>query len=115
MVASFQREDVHVASTPQLTTVVGVPRFVGGCCLMKAVFVVDGRVVGYGQPAAGIGIAWARGHLVALSYSLYRADDPMCCPSAGEAIVRYQWNGGRMEHLDPLPPDALYAIAVSAR
>jgi hypothetical protein len=41
---------------------------------------------------------------VTLAYPLYRPNDPLCCPGAGRATVRFQLNNGRLQALDPIPP-----------
>lgn len=42
---------------------------------------------------------------ISLSYKLYRSDDPNCCPTAGEATVRYDWNGSELTPLDEIPTE----------
>ena len=39
-----------------------------------------------------------------VAYPLYRPNDPLCCPGAGQAQVRFQLNNGRLQALDPIPP-----------
>lgn len=41
---------------------------------------------------------------VTLAYALYRPHDSLCCPSGGQATVRFQLNDGRLQALDPIPP-----------
>lgn len=41
---------------------------------------------------------------VTLAYSLYRPSDSLCCPSGGEAKVRFQLDNGQLQALDPIPP-----------
>jgi hypothetical protein len=38
----------------------------------------------------------------AVSYRVLLASDPLCCPSGGVAMVRYQWHGSTLVTLDPL-------------
>jgi hypothetical protein len=70
-----------------------------------AFFFYDGRYLGTDTSASSAGIqqAWADDHTIALAYALYHPDDPMCCPTAGAATVRYQWTGNRLRALDPIP------------
>jgi hypothetical protein len=56
-------------------------------------------------PSAGISEAWQDDATVALSYQLYNAADPDCCPTAGSAIVRFHWTGTQLIPLDPIPPN----------
>ncbi|KLL10119.1 MULTISPECIES: LppP/LprE family lipoprotein [Protofrankia] len=65
-----------------------------------------GRLVGTDTqlPSATVEWLWSTDDVVALSYQLYRPDDPLCCPTAGAATVRYQWNGTTAVPLDPVPP-----------
>ena len=41
---------------------------------------------------------------VTLAYPLYRSSDPLCCPSGGQATVRFQLNNGRLAPLGAIPP-----------
>lgn len=41
---------------------------------------------------------------VTLAYSLYRPSDSLCCPSGGQAKVRFQLDNGQLQALDPIPP-----------
>lgn len=40
-----------------------------------------------------------------LVYELYEAGDRECCPSGGEARVRFRWTGAALEPRDAIPPD----------
>ncbi|WP_232291895.1 LppP/LprE family lipoprotein [Frankia sp. QA3] len=72
-----------------------------------------GAFVGYDspQPSATIRWIWSTDRVVALQYDLYKPGDPMCCPTAGGATVRYQWNGRSVTPLDPIPSAAFSAPA----
>lgn len=61
------------------------------------------------NPSAHITPLWGNGDTVALNYTLYRPDDPNCCPTGGGAIVRFHWNGTRLQALDPIPTDGIDA------
>ena len=58
------------------------------------------------SPSAGIRLAWRNDTTVALSYSVYKPNEPMCCPTGGGMIVRFQWNGTKLRTLDPVPSAA---------
>ncbi|KPM50686.1 hypothetical protein ACG83_38495 [Frankia sp. R43] len=70
----------------------------------QAFFFSQGRFVGTDSvPSANVRWVWSTSDTVALQYDLYRPDDPMCCPSAGAATVRFRWNGTAVQALDPIP------------
>jgi LppP/LprE lipoprotein len=74
----------------------------------QAFFFNSGRYVGTDTSVASASVAWvwSTDDTVALQYQLYRADDPMCCPTAGAATVRFRWAAGTISALDPVPsPD----------
>jgi LppP/LprE lipoprotein len=64
-----------------------------------------GRFVGVDSrlPSATVRWEWSTGDTVTLEYELYHPDDPLCCPSAGAAAVRYHWMGTKIVRLDALP------------
>jgi hypothetical protein len=67
-----------------------------------------GRYVGpdTAVPSAGERWIWSTDDVVAIGYELYRPDDPLCCPTAGAATVRYRWTGSKVVAMDPVPsPD----------
>jgi hypothetical protein len=74
----------------------------------QAFFFVRGRFLrtDLADPSAGIHLAWRNGTTIALSYAVYKPNEPMCCPTGGAMIVRYQWNGTRLRVLDPIPSSA---------
>lgn len=39
----------------------------------------------------------------AVTYNVFRPGDPHCCPSGGQATVRFHWDGSRLIELDPIP------------
>lgn len=82
--------------------------------LQQAFFFVDGRYLGTdtSAPSAQIRVVGQNDTEVTLAYSLYRARDAACCPSGGEAQVRYQLDNGRLVALDPIP--AVSASSASA-
>lgn len=38
-----------------------------------------------------------------VSYNVFQPGDPHCCPSGGQATVRFHWDGRRLTTLDPVP------------
>ena len=71
----------------------------------QAFFFVGGRFIGTdtSDETATMNVASQEDTTVALSYRLYRKNDPFCCPSGGERIVHYHWNGSRLVPEDPIP------------
>ena len=71
----------------------------------QSFFFVHDRFVGKGatDPSATVQMVWRSDSTIALSYAIYKPDDPMCCPLGGAVTVRYQWNGTRLVRLDQLP------------
>ncbi len=74
----------------------------------RAFFFVHGRYIGtdLGAPSAIVQIAWRTDATIALGYTVYKPDDPMCCPLGGSVTVRFHWTGDRLVALDPIPPVA---------
>jgi hypothetical protein len=72
----------------------------------QAFFFVGGRYIGTdtAQPSAGVKVLSQDDTEVTLAYPLYRPHDPLCCPSAGQATVRFQLNNGRLVALGKIPP-----------
>ncbi len=72
----------------------------------RAFFFLDGRYLGTdsSQASASIHVVSQSDTEVALAYALYRAHDPLCCPSGGQSVVHYQLNNGTLVPLQPLPP-----------
>jgi hypothetical protein len=72
----------------------------------QAFFFVNGRYVGTdsSQPSATLRVTGESDTQVTLAYPLYRKSDPLCCPSGGQATVRFQLDNGRLTPLDPIPP-----------
>lgn len=72
----------------------------------QAFFFADERYLGTDASAASaaIKVVSEADTEVTLAYALYRPNDSLCCPSGGEANVRFQLNNGRLQALDPIPP-----------
>ena len=77
----------------------------------RAFFFVGGRYLGTdtSDDSADITVAHQQDTLVTLAYRLYRKGDPLCCPTGGQTLVRYQWNGSRLTPLDPIPSSSANA------
>jgi len=72
----------------------------------QAFFFVNGRYIGTdaSKPSATLRVLSQGDTEVTLAYPLYRSADPLCCPGAGQARVRFQLNNGKLTALDPIPP-----------
>jgi len=72
----------------------------------QAFFFVNGRYIGTDarEPSAKLRVVAQGDTEVTLAYPLYRARDPLCCPSGGQARVTFQLNNGKLAPLDPIPP-----------
>jgi LppP/LprE lipoprotein len=72
----------------------------------QAFFFVGPRFIGTDakQASAKVKVVSQGDTEVTLVYPLYRPNDPLCCPGAGQAKVRFQLNNGRLQALDPIPP-----------
>jgi hypothetical protein len=81
-----------------------------------AFFFLDSTYIGTdtSAPSAHIIASWRDEDTVALLYVLYRPNDGTCCPTGGGAIVRYYWDGSRLQPLDPVPTNHIDA-ALSRR
>jgi LppP/LprE lipoprotein len=71
-----------------------------------AFFFLGGRYLGTdaSAPSGSIRVVGQSDTEVALAYSLYRPHDSLCCPSGGEATVRFQLNNGKLVPLGTIPP-----------
>jgi hypothetical protein len=71
----------------------------------QAFFFVNGRFIrtDLADTSAGIHLAWRNNTTIALSYAVYKPNEPMCCPTGGALIVRYEWTGTVLKTLDPVP------------
>ena len=72
----------------------------------QAFFFVDGRYIGTDakQPSATVKVVAQSDTEVTLAYPLYRKSDPLCCPSGGQATVRFQLDNGKLTPLGSIPP-----------
>lgn len=72
----------------------------------QAFFFDDAHYLGTdaGEPSAAIKVVSQSDTEVTLAYSLYGPHDPQCCPTAGQATVRFQLDNGRLQALGAIPP-----------
>jgi hypothetical protein len=89
-----------------LTVLIGMRPGSGDGYGQQAFFFVNGRYIGTDAiaPSAALSVVRQSDTEVTLAYPLYRASDPLCCPSGGHAKVRFQLNNGKLSALDPIPP-----------
>ena len=55
------------------------------------------------ESSAQVGVVGQSRDTVSLAYTLYKPTDAMCCPTGGQALVRFFWNGSNLVPLDPIP------------
>ena len=96
--------DYHPSQT--LRVLIGTRTGSGDGYGQQAFFFVNGRYIGTdsSQPSATLRVVAQGDTEVTLAYPLYRKSDPLCCPSGGQATVRFQLNNGKLAPLDPIPP-----------
>jgi hypothetical protein len=89
-----------------LTLLIGMRSGSGDGHGQQAFFFVNGRYIGTDAiaPSAALNVVSQNDTEVTLAYPLYRAADPLCCPSGGHTRVRFQLNNGKLSALDPIPP-----------
>jgi hypothetical protein len=89
-----------------LRVLVGTRTGSGDGYAQQAFFFVNGRYIGTDTkaPSATLRVASQSDTEVALSYPLYRKNDPLCCPGGGQATVHFQLNNGKLTPLDRIPP-----------
>ena len=73
--------------------------------VQQAFFFVNGRYLGTdtSRPSGQIKVVDQNDTEVTLGYSLYRSGDSLCCPTGGQATVRYELDNGQLTPLDPIP------------
>jgi hypothetical protein len=102
--APVRAADYHPKQALQV--LVGVRSGSGDGYGQQAFFFVNSRYIGTdtSQPSAAVSVVNQGDTEVTLAYPLYRSGDPLCCPGAGHAHVRFQLNNGKLVALDPIPP-----------
>jgi hypothetical protein len=71
----------------------------------QAFFFANGHWVGNDTPDASARVEFVsqQGDTISLRYVIYTPSDPHCCPSGGEQVVRFHWDGSKLVPLDPVP------------
>ena len=89
-----------------LRVLVGTRTGSGDGYAQQAFFFLGNHYIGTdtSQPSASIRVVKQSDTEVTLSYPLYRAHDPLCCPGGGSATVSFQLNNGRLTPLQTIPP-----------
>jgi hypothetical protein len=89
-----------------LQVLIGSRSASGGGGEQQAFFFVNGRYIGTdtSQPSGHVSVVGQSDTEVTLAYALYRRSDPACCPSGGQATVRFELDNGALAPLDPIPP-----------
>ena len=92
-------------SSNTLRVLIGVRTGSADGRVQQAFFFVGGRYIGTDtkDPSAAIRVVGQNDTTVTLRYALYKRGDPLCCPHAGHADVRYQLDNGKLSPLDPIP------------
>jgi hypothetical protein len=72
----------------------------------QAFFFLGDRYLGTdsSQPSAAVRVVSQNDTEVTLSYALYHAGDPLCCPGGGTAHVSFQLNNGSLAAAQAIPP-----------
>jgi LppP/LprE lipoprotein len=72
----------------------------------QAFFFINGHYLGTDTkvPSAVVKVVDQSDTEVTLAYALYRPGDPLCCPGAGQAQVRFALNDGKLTPLGTIPP-----------
>ncbi len=72
----------------------------------QAFFFVQGRYIGTdtAAPSATLRVVSQSDTSVTLAYPLYRSRDALCCPSGGQADVRFELNNGKLSPAQAIPP-----------
>jgi hypothetical protein len=89
-----------------LRVLVGRPRE-GTTPGLRAFFFVRGRFIGNDAISSSmkLDVAKQRDREITLVYGLFVAGDRPCCPSGGEAEVRFRWTGDELRPRDEIPAD----------
>jgi hypothetical protein len=65
-------------------------------------FFVNGNLVGEESFTHGAPAGTPDDNTLVVEYAISLPTDPHCCPTGGEATVRFQWDGGTLQVLDPM-------------
>lgn len=88
-----------------LQVLIGTRENAAGTKAEQAFFFVDGHYVGTdaAQPSGQVSLVSQGDTEATLAYGLYRPGDPPCCPSGGQARVRFQLNDGQLGAIGTIP------------
>jgi hypothetical protein len=89
-----------------LQVLIGSRSASGGAGEQQAFFFVNGHYIGTdtSQPSGRVSVVGQSDTGVTLAYALYKRSDAACCPSGGQATVRFELDNGALAPLDPIPP-----------
>jgi hypothetical protein len=97
----------------RLNVLIGIKTPAASGTNQQAFFFSNGHFLGTdtSDTSAGIRVVSESNDTVTLAYRLYHPSDPMCCPTAGEATVRFSFPGGvtGVTPLDPIPASTFQA------
>jgi hypothetical protein len=98
-------DDYANAPPDALHVIVASPTDSTNTHAQQAFFFVHGKFIrtDLKGSSATIKVAWRSAATIALSYAIYKPGEPICCPTGGAMIVRYQWTGTKLVALDPIP------------
>jgi hypothetical protein len=65
-------------------------------------FFVNGNLVGQFHFAGAVSEQAPDATSFAVTYHVYKVGDPQCCPTGGNAITTFRWDGSKLAH-DPAP------------
>jgi len=87
-----------------LRVLIGRPRE-GMAPGVRAFFFVRGRYIGNDAltPSMKLEVGRQRDREITLVYTLFVTGDRPCCPSGGDAKVRFRWTGDELEPRDEIP------------
>ena len=90
-----------------LRVLVGRPRQ-GMTPGLRAFFFVKGRSIGNDALTGSLklDVSRQRDREVTLVYGLFAAGDKPCCPSGGDADVRFRWNGDELTPREAIPAES---------
>jgi hypothetical protein len=96
--------DYHPSQT--LRVLIGRGPGSAGAYQQRAFFFVDDHYIGTdaSEASGALRVVEQSDTEATLAYGLYRKGDSACCPSGGQATVRFQLNNGQLMPLDPIPP-----------
>ena len=97
----------------KLNVLIGIKTPAASGTNQQAFFFSNGKFLGTdtSDTSAGIQVVNETNDTITLAYTLYHANEPMCCPTAGVAKVRFFFPGGvtGVQALDPIPSSSFDA------